>query len=253
MTKLHKLALGVGMAAFVLPVWAGATTITLDTSILPSAQGWTYFSPGALSSVPETDFFSNVGGELVQNTIGSGLTPGGDFNFYYHPISIAPGQAFRLSVVARVAQSEQVLAPGSILAPYGFIFSVSTDPDYYLTSVAANGQVSIVFDGFSAFQLPGTFDPGAYNLYEVSGGGGSFSLKFNGTTVFSGAAPLNFPSPQLLLLGDGSSTANANVFIRSYSFTTDVPEPASWALMLAGFGLVGSAMRRRQAVKASYA
>jgi hypothetical protein len=25
-----------------------------------------------------------------------------------------------------------------------------------------------------------------------------------------------------------------------------VPEPAAWALMLAGFGLVGGAMRRRQ-------
>jgi len=28
--------------------------------------------------------------------------------------------------------------------------------------------------------------------------------------------------------------------------TGDVPEPASWALMLAGFGLVGGAMRRRR-------
>jgi len=34
-----------------------------------------------------------------------------------------------------------------------------------------------------------------------------------------------------------------------------VPEPAAWALMLVGFGAVGSAMRRRQshAVKVSYA
>jgi PEP-CTERM motif len=31
-----------------------------------------------------------------------------------------------------------------------------------------------------------------------------------------------------------------------------VPEPASWALMIAGFGLVGGAMRRR-VVKISYA
>ncbi len=32
-----------------------------------------------------------------------------------------------------------------------------------------------------------------------------------------------------------------------------VPEPASWALMIAGFGLVGGAMRRRQRVSVSYA
>jgi hypothetical protein len=32
-----------------------------------------------------------------------------------------------------------------------------------------------------------------------------------------------------------------------------VPEPASWALMIAGFGLTGAAMRRRQRVSVSYA
>ncbi len=32
-----------------------------------------------------------------------------------------------------------------------------------------------------------------------------------------------------------------------------VPEPAAWAMMLAGFGLVGGAMRRRQKVSVSYA
>ena len=32
-----------------------------------------------------------------------------------------------------------------------------------------------------------------------------------------------------------------------------VPEPASWALMIAGFGLVGGAMRRRAKVRVAYA
>jgi hypothetical protein len=32
-----------------------------------------------------------------------------------------------------------------------------------------------------------------------------------------------------------------------------VPEPASWALMIAGFGLVGAAMRRRARVRVAYA
>jgi Concanavalin A-like lectin/glucanases superfamily/PEP-CTERM motif len=35
--------------------------------------------------------------------------------------------------------------------------------------------------------------------------------------------------------------------------TPAVPEPASWALLIAGFGLVGGAMRRRSTVTVSYA
>jgi hypothetical protein len=250
---MQKLAVVLAALGLAIPATGQATTITLDTSILPSTQGWTYFGTGAYAGIPETNFFSNVGGELVQNTIGSGFpVVNNTNNLYLRPISLAPGELWTLSVVARIAQSEQIPV-AQILAPYGFIFSVATNPDYYLTSVDASGRVSTVFDGNSAFQLPGIFDPNAYNLYEVNGGGGTFSLKFNGITVFSGNPPLNFPAPQLLLLGDGSFSANANVFIRSYSFTTGaVPEPASWAMMIAGFGLVGSAMRRR-VTKVAYA
>jgi hypothetical protein len=38
-----------------------------------------------------------------------------------------------------------------------------------------------------------------------------------------------------------------------FSATTGVPEPAAWAMMLAGFGLVGSAMRRRSKVAVTFA
>ena len=34
-------------------------------------------------------------------------------------------------------------------------------------------------------------------------------------------------------------------------FLNAVPEPASWAMMIAGFGLVGAAMRRREAFLAA--
>lgn len=38
-----------------------------------------------------------------------------------------------------------------------------------------------------------------------------------------------------------------------YAGNTGVPEPASWALMLAGFGLIGGALRRQRRVTVSYA
>jgi hypothetical protein len=50
----------------------------------------------------------------------------------------------------------------------------------------------------------------------------------------------------------GDPTASQFV-IRTFTPTPGVPEPASWALLIAGFGLVGSAMRRRQSVRITYA
>ncbi|QTD57022.1 PEPxxWA-CTERM sorting domain-containing protein [Parasphingorhabdus cellanae] len=44
-------------------------------------------------------------------------------------------------------------------------------------------------------------------------------------------------------------------FVRVLTVATAVPEPASWAMMIGGFGLVGGAMRRRRkaTTKVSYA
>ena len=40
---------------------------------------------------------------------------------------------------------------------------------------------------------------------------------------------------------------NAGILLDTVSVSGAVPEPAAWALMIAGFGLVGGAMRRRRA------
>jgi hypothetical protein len=50
----------------------------------------------------------------------------------------------------------------------------------------------------------------------------------------------NLPDGQQML-GD-NFTVNANVF----SASAAVPEPATWAIMILGFGLAGAAVRRRR-------
>jgi PEP-CTERM motif len=42
------------------------------------------------------------------------------------------------------------------------------------------------------------------------------------------------------------------VFTAGPANTPAVPEPASWAMMIAGFGIAGAAMRRKASVKVSY-
>ncbi|KAB7644440.1 PEPxxWA-CTERM sorting domain-containing protein [Polymorphobacter fuscus] len=82
------------------------------------------------------------------------------------------------------------------------------------------------------------------------------------TTLFSTTAVLDTSGPSLLTfnwsgidkvtfaIAGGSSAGmggSGNYFaLDNLTVTSDVPEPASWAMMIAGFGLVGAVMRRRR-------
>ena len=87
-------------------------------------------------------------------------------------------------------------------------------------------------------------------VFNALGGVQQFSMIFGSYSsyVFSNnTAAINDPS-------GGSIACNSCVSIAP-SVSSAVPEPAAWALMLVGFGVMGSAMRRRQrhAVQVSYA
>jgi PEP-CTERM motif len=87
---------------------------------------------------------------------------------------------------------------------------------------------------------------GGFLAQDDDGGGGLNSLiNFNITQTSDYFAAVR---------GFGNSVYNYELTVTGLtpSATGAVPEPAAWALMIAGFGLVGSAMRRRTA-KVSYA
>ncbi len=97
-----------------------------------------------------------------------------------------------------------------------------------------------------SFSTPFTYDPQAGNLLldlsrtrTGSDFFGTFFQASNGSsTVFSRAH--NYGS---VFIGAG--------LVTTFSTTTPaVPEPASWAMLITGFGLVGAAARRRRAMAA---
>ena len=102
-------------------------------------------------------------------------------------------------------------------------FSTGTGNSIFLTSVTINGK-------------PITITKIGGNL-TVAGGDGISLLSGLNNIVISGTAKGN-------VAYGGSITFVPNA----------VPEPATWAMMLVGFGMVGSAMRyRRRATKVVYA
>lgn len=95
------------------------------------------------------------------------------------------------------------------------------------------------------------------NSFSVAFGGGnaSFSqaITFNTLGVFNGLVTYDFPDsfPDYL-------DPNGNQFSeRTLGFTVNVlangavPEPATWMMLILGFGAVGAGMRRAQGVKTS--
>ena len=96
------------------------------------------------------------------------------------------------------------------------------------------------FDAFGSLLGTATAPYGAFVR-----SGNSLTLAFAGTSDF--------------VASSGSGFNNNSIFYDISSFTlgaSAVPEPATWAMMIGGFGMVGGAMRRtrrKQKVSVSYA
>ena len=85
-----------------------------------------------------------------------------------------------------------------------------------------------------------------------------FTAPPGGTIGFIDFTGLNeFGSSLTLQFFQNTVPGNGWVFVSEVSFNgvpnNAVPEPASWAMLIAGFGLTGAAMRRRRRVTAAVA
>jgi len=140
----------------------------------------------------------------------------------------------------------------------------STHPDNRVAAFGGGGQgpteslsQSFLTDLGAAYTL--TFDLGAVgssniNTVDVSVGGASQHFDLSGVTDFDAA----FGHYGLAFTGTGHDTVTFTVgsfFNDDIDTVLDnvsiaVPEPATWALMIGGFGMAGAMLRRRRMVLA---
>ena len=123
-----------------------------------------------------------------------------------------------------------VFSPGAQTAP--------TDPKLFGTGPTGNTVNNSIatlglFDGVSSTAVPNGF----------------VSLGINGSIAFNLTSNVSGSGLYLYIgeVGDNGEVANSNVSVLSTP-VPQVPEPASWAMFIGGFGLVGGAMRRRRAI-----
>jgi hypothetical protein len=138
--------------------------------------------------------------------------------------------------------------------------NTGTGTEFFQTLTPALGK-GVAFDTFIILNPNGT---GSVNYFsgEPSEGLGAGSVTINGNTISA-----VIPRDLLESTGFDISQYGFNIWPRTNGFAntdiadfapdarnfegTAVPEPATWAFLIAGFGLVGSAMRRRRNLQAA--
>ena len=163
------------------------------------------------------------------------------------------------------------IAAGALLlagAPASAATLLYTVTGAYTASFELNNKpVSLVDpsdpNAFFVFDVPGTFGGyagiGGLTFYSAAEGGGFTTTFLNpdtstydlsnpvGLQLFTG--PLSHPT--LLAFGPTIFTDyyDPRLTYTISAIVTDVPEPASWAMMIAGLGLIGGLSRRRPIVR----
>lgn len=118
-------------------------------------------------------------------------------------------------------------------------------PAGQLTSLASFGAGSFVLD----FYLGGNARGAAAKTTVITLGSWSTTITLNSAdplTLYSFA--FSTTGGNLVFTENGPSDQQGNIL--DNITLSAVPEPATWALMITGFGLVGSTLRRRRAVAA---
>jgi hypothetical protein len=167
--------------------------------------------------------------------------------------ALAAGAAMTLAAPAHAAvvfnlDNVMLVDGGTLTGTFTTSDDLSQLLDFSITSSANSGWpygnfpgVTYDFDDATSIDYTSArgfraiFDTGYLDIYSV------LPISLTGSTALDQTTAETFRNQTRYLTG-GSISAVA----------TAVPEPATWALMILGFGIVGAAMRKRQRVSLSY-
>lgn len=159
------------------------------------------------------------------------------------PVAIA--FATPASAVTLVADTgwipDTLLAPGFPTVSSPFTFTVTSDASFKLTDAFIPGDTFQLFKDGVLLATSSYYAGGSLPQYS----GDSFYQSAWEDAAYSKIDYLvSAGTYSVIVLGDGAAGTPAGLAVRLD--TLAVPEPATWGLMILGFGAVGAAMRRRK-------
>lgn len=254
-----------------------AVAITVATVAAPaSAVVFTFGSYGQVNGAktlrwvngPGTgqNTSSNVGGRIFTTATGAasgiGLTPGStavQFSFFQNPLTNfifnAPATFTLFGTTASATTLGGPNTAGTIISQGGIGGSFSFISAAPFTQGCIGSCTNLLSATFTNGQVTGSIGGSTASLQLNSGAGGT--LTFTSDFLDFGLTTLRDVSFSLSGLSNAISVAPGKSLqstrgVAGASFSSDpapllngVPEPQEWALLVAGFGLVGFSLRRR--------
>lgn len=202
---------------------AGVAAIGLSSAANAAVQ--TSFTPGGAS--PSTGFtvidtFDTLAGVTVIGNAAKVIVQTGSNSVGAQPANSSPSGTKYLSVLGG-GVAEISFGPNIV----GFQFDWGSIDSYNKLTITSSVGTHVVIPGTASFPNAANgnqFQPGTNGLFNVVGTAGETFSKIRLESINSNSFEID------------NLAVKAGV----------VPEPASWALLIAGFGLVGASLRRQR-------
>jgi hypothetical protein len=234
MNRIHLLSAGVGAAVIALASQANATTVTFESF------GGAY----PLYNIPAGDqLYTNFSSGLPEGAVGDGALYGPNYGT----------NCFGDNCVASPGTSTSSLTTGQFFAvlpgqteTFAFGYDAS-DVSVYIGSLDDENSLTINYVGGGSTTYTGD------QLAAISGQ--STPIPGGDATIFgtmtNGFWTFTDPSRDIIGITIAEGTAISSNSFEVAEITTSIPEPSTWAMMMAGFaGLAFAAFRSRRSAAA---
>lgn len=186
-----------------------------------SIYDWTSSAAAAADATSTT--FAHSTGSATDLSANAQSVGDGSYDYWNNPGASSSGNR---------SESFSFDGPGVLTVTVPYTLSISGgDPYNYYDSVSASVNANANFYGYGD---NGSFNSDSHASFALSSYYDSSPQSQSGNLVFG-----------IFAAGPGSGTLSIDLGASTSGFVSSIPEPQSYAMLLAGLGLMGAVVRRR--------